>query len=386
MWPHTSRLDTTLAAGGTVVTRLDILADGELALSLDSTDPLFTDLGGILDGRVDVQPATVRRTADLTLLDVDRALTQGQAMDLLVPLAAEVRLWRGAIYSDTTSAELPPDDRELVPLGTLVVVDADFTRWPTIGLVCRDRAWLLSQYRNVTAFSTASGTASMTALTDLIQFTRFPASRVSLNFPATAFTTGAQVWDKQADPAEAAQQIAAAAGLVFYADPMGVFTCAPQPDVDNDPVVATYTEGAGQMLLMPTRRLSGDGARNAVVAESSAPDLAAPVSGYAEDDDPNSLTYVGRIGPIPDFYDSPLLRTSAQCDLAARTRLRNIAGLLDTTAVAAMVNPALETGDVIYVKSATRGIDTKLIADSFSVPLRAAESQSITCRARTVTS
>lgn len=385
MWPISSRLGSTLAAGGTVVTQLDILQDGDVVLSLDSTDPEGTDLGGILDGRVDVQPGVVRRTADLTLLDVDRALTQGQAMDLLVPLVAEVRLWRGALYSDRT-VEQPPDDRELVPIGTLVVVESDFTRWPTIGLVCRDRAWLLSQYRNVAAYASTSGAESMAALTDLIQYTRFPASRLAMNFPVTSFTVGAQVWDKQSDPAEAAQQIAAAAGLVFYSDPLGVFTCTPAPDAETDPVAATYVEGAGSMLLMPTRKLSGDGVRNAVVAESSAPDLAAPVSGYAQDDDPNSRTYVGRIGPIPDFYDSPLLRTAAQCDLAARTRLRSIAGLLDTTAVAAMVNPALECGDIIYVQSASRGIDTKLIADSFAVPLRAAESQTIMCRARTVTS
>lgn len=385
MWPHTARLDTTLAAGGTVVTRLDILADGDLALSLDSTDPDFTDLGGILDGRVDVGPGVVRRTADLTLLDVDRLLTQGQAMDLLIPLVAEVRLWRGALYSDRT-VEVAPADRELVPVGTLVVVDADFTGWPTIRLACRDRAWLLSQYRNRAAYSATSGAESMAALTDLLQFTKFPASRLETNFPATSFTVGAQVWDKQADPAEAAQQIAAAAGLVFFADPMGVFTCTAVPDPETDPVAASYVEGAGSMLLMPSRRLSGDGARNAVVAESSAPDLAAPVAGYAQDDDPNSLTYVGRIGILPDFYDSPLLRTAAQCDLAARTRLRSIAGLVDTTSVAAMVHPALECGDVIYLRSPSRGIDTKLIADSFPVPLRATESQTITCRARTVTS
>lgn len=385
MWPHTSRLDTTLAAGGTVVTRLDILVDGALALSLDTTDPGFSDLGGIVDGRVDVQPGVVRRTADLTLIDVDRVLTQGAAMDLLLPLVAEVRPWRGAIYSDATTADLPPDDRELVPLGTLVVVDVDFTRWPAITLGCRDRAWLLSQYRNVTAYSTTSGAASMAALTDLIQFTGFPPARLAMNFPATAFTVGAQVWDKQSDPTEAAQQIATAAGMQFYADPMGVFTCKPEPDVDNDPVVASYVEGAGSMLLMPSRRRSGADIRNAVVAESSAPDLTAPISGYAQDDDPTSLTYVGRIGVIPDFYDFPLLRTAAQCDLAARTRLRNIAGLADTTAVAALVNPALECGDVIYLSSPSRGIDTKLIADSFSVPLRAAESQSINCRAKTVT-
>jgi hypothetical protein len=382
MWPHSPRLDATLAAGGTVVTRLDILVDGDVALSLDTST---TDLAGIVDGRVDVGPGVVRRTADLTLIDVDRLLTQGQAMDLLVPLVAEVRPWRGAIYSDATPAELPPANRELVPLGTLVVVEADFEHWPAIGLTCRDRAWLLSQYRNVRAFSTATGTASMTALTDLIGFTQFPGSRLAMNFPATSFTVGAQVWDKQADPTEAAGQIAAAAGLQFYADPMGVFTCAPQPDIDTDEVAASYVEGPGSMLLMPARKLSGEATRNAVVAESSAPDLTTPVAGYAQDDDPNSLTYVGRIGIIPDFYDSPLLRTAAQCDLAARTRLRNIAGLSDTTAIAALVNPALDSGDILYLSSPSRSLDTKLIADGFSVPLRAGEPQTITCRARTVT-
>jgi hypothetical protein len=382
VWPHTPRLDATLAAGGTVVTRLDILVDGDVALSLDTSS---SDLAGLLDGRVDVGPGVVRRTADLSLLDVDRVLTQGEALELLDPLVAEVRPWRGAIYADRTT-EQPPADRELVPLGTLVVVTADLTRWPAVSLVCRDRAWLLSQYRNVSAFSTAAATPSMTALADLLQFSRFPASRLEMDFPTTPFVTGAQVWDKQSDPTDAAGQIAAAAGAQFFVDPMGVFVCPPQPDVDTDEVAASYVEGPRSMLLMPARVRSGEATRNAVVAESSAPDLAAPVAGYAQDDDPNSLTYVGRIGVIPDFYDSPLLRTSAQADLAARTRLRNIAGLTDTTAVIALVNPALDSGDILYVSSPSRGIDTKLIADSFSIPLRAGESQTITCRAKTVTS
>lgn len=383
MWPQTSRLQTTLAAGGTVVSTLDILVDGQLALSLDSTDPDFTDLGGPVDGRVDVQRATVRRSCDLTLLDVDRSLSQGDALDLLVPLRAEVRPWRGAIFSDVTS-ETAPDDRELVPLGTLVVVDVDMSRWPSVGIVGYDRTWLLSQHRNVTAYAPTSGTDSMTAIEDLLQFSTFPASRLVTNFPTVGQTIGTQVWDAQSDLAEAAHDIATAAGHVFYADPMGVFTCSPEPDVDVNPVVLSYVEG-DSLLIMPALKRSGSDTRNAVVATSSASDLTTPVSGYAQDDDPSSLTYVGALGVIPEFFDSPLLRTSVQADLAARTRLRAIVGLTDATAVTALVQPGLESGDVIYVESTSRGIATRLIADAFGIPLRAGEPQVITCRAKVAT-
>lgn len=379
MWSRTDRLATTLAAGGTVVSKVEILVDGDLSLTLDNTDTDFVDLGGPVDGRVDVQRATVRRTGMITLLDLDRsAYTQGDAIELLTPLRAELRPWRGAIFSDVTT-ETNPDDRELVPFGTLVVVTVDLTQWPAVQVECRDRMWLLSQQRLVQAYS-VTATETMTVIEDLIS-SRFPSSRLDVNLPSTPFSTGTQVWDREADPAEAVHDLAASVGYALYCDPMGTFVAVAEPDVDTADPVATYAEGAGSMMLMPSRRLSAEGAVNAVLATSSAPDLAVPVSGYAEDADPNSPTYTGAVGVIPDFWSSPLLQTAAQATLAAQTRLRNVAGLSNTTAVAAMVDPCLEAGDVIQVTSATRGIDARLLVDSFSVPLRASEGQTLSCRA-----
>jgi hypothetical protein len=383
MWPQSTRLATALATGGIVVGKLDILVDGQLALSLDSTDPNFTDLGGPVAGRVDIQRGTVRRSCSVSLLDVDRLLNQQDALSLLVPLRAEVRLWRGCVFSDVTH-EVPPADRELVPLGTFVVSDVDLSAWPLIEITGYDRAWLLAQHRNTTAYATVSGTSSMTALQDVLEFSTFPSSRLVTDFPSTDHTVGAQVWDAQTDLSEVVQDIASAAGLVFYSDPMGTFTCTPESDIDNDPVVLSYVEGTS-LLILPTRKRSGGDARNAVVVTSSAPDLTTPVSGYAQDDDPTSATYVGALGVIPEFFDSPLVRTAAQADLAARTRLRNIVGLSDSTGITGLVQPGLESGDVVYLRSTTRGVDTKLIVDSFSVPLRVGEVQTLTCRAKVTT-
>lgn len=383
MWPHTSRLSTTLTAGGTVVTLAQILVDGELALSLDSTDPDFADLGGPVDGRVDVQRGTLRRTAEVTLLDVTRSMTMGQSRDLLVPLRSELRLWRGALYSDRTT-EQAPDDRELLPVGTLVVVDVDESSWPALRVSLSDRAWFLSQHRFTSQYTVTSGTNLMAALADLLE-SRIPAGRLEYNLPTTDLTTGAQSWDEQGDPAEAAHDMAAAAGLQLYADPLGVFQAVPETDIVNDPVQLAYEEGPGSLLLMPAQKRTGANTVNAVVATGEAADLAAPVRGYAQDDDPDSPTYVGKLGVIPEFFSSPLLRTAQQADLAAQTRLRNVAGLSEATAVTALVHPGLESGDVIRVTSASRSIDTRLVVDAFSVPLRAAESQVLTCRAKVVT-
>lgn len=385
MWSQTSRLTTTLAAGGTVVGKLDILVDGDVAMTLDSTDPDFTDLGGPVDGRVDVQRATVRRTASLSLLDLDRAsFTVGDALDLLVPLRAEVRPWRGAIYSDVTT-ETYPNDRELLPLGTLVVVDVNTDRWPLVQISASDRMWYLSQLKFVTAYQPLTGTPTMTAVQDVIQ-SRFPASRLAMNLPTTTATISAVVYDKGQDPAEAAMDLAAAAGQVLYVDPMGTFVAHPEPDPNADPVVASYVEGPGSMLLTAARARSGGNTVNAVVVTSTAPDLAVPVSGYAQDDDPTSATYVGSLGVIPEFVDSALPRTSAQADLIARTKLRADAGLSDAVTLTSLVQPGLESGDVIYLSAPSRGLDATLIVDSFGVPLRASESQTVNCRARVSTS
>jgi hypothetical protein len=384
MWPQSTRLATSLTAGGTVAERLDILVDGAVALSLDSTDPDFVDLGGPVTGRVEVQRGTVRRSCDVSLLDLDRTtLTQADALDLLVPLRAEIRPWRGMVFSDVTD-EVAPNDRELVPLGTLVVADVDLSRWPLVQISGYDRTWLLALHRNITAFQPTANSPSMTALQDLLEFSTFPRSRLDTRFPTTNTAVGSNVWDAQSDLAEAAADIASAAGMVFYADPLGTFTCTPEADIDNDPLVLSYVEGTG-LLVDVARKRSGSDVHNAVSVTSSAPDLATVVSGYAQDDDPTSATYVGALGVIPLFFDTPLVRTAAQADLAARTRLRNEVGIVDAITIRGPIQPGLELGDVLYVRSTSRGVDTRVIVDSFDISIAGDQTQTIVCRAQVAT-
>jgi hypothetical protein len=110
-----------------------------------------------------------------------------------------------------------------------------------------------------------------------------------------------------------------------------------------------------------------------------------PVRGYAEDTDPNSLTYAARVGVRPYFDSSPLITTQPQADLAARTTLQRILGVSDTIVVPIMPNYALESGDVIHVTDPQQNIDLNLIADAFNLPFRAADgTQSLGCRSRVI--
>ena len=143
-----------------------------------------------------------------------------------------------------------------------------------------------------------------------------------------------------------------------------------------------YLPGAYSMLMRPQRGISAADVRNAVVFSGESPD-GAPVRGYAEDGNAESLTYVDRIGVRADFQSSPLVRTAPQAQLAAQTALNRILGLADNIVVPVIPNPALESGDVIRVADPDQGLDLSLIVDAFDVPLRASGgSQSITCRAR----
>jgi len=110
-----------------------------------------------------------------------------------------------------------------------------------------------------------------------------------------------------------------------------------------------------------------------------------PVRGYAQDDNPDSSTYVGKVGLRPYFASSPLITTQHQAVLAAKTRLLNILGIPDTISVPVPPNPALESGDVIMVTDLSQGINFPVIIDSFPAALRASDGEQVlTCRPRVI--
>lgn len=124
--------------------------------------------------------------------------------------------------------------------------------------------------------------------------------------------------------------------------------------------VATLTDGAGGTVVRANGSSSRDGGFNVVVARGTASD-GGQLLGTAYDTVSNRA-YGGTWSPypVPYFYASPLLTTTAQCTDAARTilaRLLRTAGASYT--VSMRPDPTLELGDgVTLVTDAFTGLCT----------------------------
>lgn len=378
MWPASPRFFATLARSHTSMLRVDVLRDGQLARRIEPTVTPATDTLAAIGGSVRVDRQTIRRDGSVTFLDLSGALLPNEVSDLFAPLIGELRVWSGVRYWDATDADLlKGTDREYVPVATLVITDAQGD-YPTLSVSGFDRMWFLSDF--AANYSVPAGTATAAALRNLLT-SQIPAAHLQMSIPDTEHVTGALLYEAGTSSADAAHAMALSMGMVLYADPMGTITVTAEPTTD-DPPVMVYEPGSFGMLLRPKPGVSAADARNAVVFTGEPPD-GTPVTGYAEDSDPASLTYAPRAGVRPVFQSSPLVRTSAQAALAAKTALARILGLSDAILTPVVPNPCLESGDVIQVRDPAQGINIPVIADSFTVPLRAADgAQEITCRQR----
>lgn len=385
-WPISSRLAATLTGSHTVVAKCDILYDGAVVatISPEGNDGVSPQVG-LVDGSVSVERATVRRSGSVTFLDPGNELA-----DIVAPLRGEVRLYRGAVYADATATERanPPDDREYVPLATLVTFKPYSGGWPRRTVTGRDRLGDVAEQRFVVAWKIPPATTVAKAIIAVLS-AKLPATRRSFDIPETGATTGgltSLVLDEDADPAEACQNLAATAGLVLYADPMGMILGRAERDPDPGDAVLDLIPGAGSVMLRPQPERDLSGLPNAVIVTGESTELAAPVRGYAEDSDPKSLTYAKRVGVRnPVRFSSPVLLTSEQCQQTALTILRSRLGVSDTVAQGIIANPALDAGDVLNILDPDQGLDTTVTVDSFTISLTGAVLD-LSCRTRTVTS
>lgn len=165
-----------------------------------------------------------------------------------------------------------------------------------------------------------------------------------------------------------------------FADPLGQFLIRPQPTLADAPawVVAT---GEGGAVLTATDRASRDEVFNRVVATGERTDGTAPVSYVAEDNDPASPTRVnGPLGVRTRFFTSQDLTTVPQCQVAAQALLARTTGREASMTFTALVNPALDAGDVIVTRD---GDATNIhIVDTVSIPLGVGDTQQLTTRTR----
>jgi hypothetical protein len=389
MFPLSTRALTSLTRSHTQSARVDVLHDGVLVKRLGgfdgseipaTYDPLAAGFVPAITGTINVSRQQIRRDGTVTFLDLGGILTPDDVDDLLAPFIAEVRPWLGIHYWDATPTEQAAGlDVEWVPLATLVVTGIEGT-WPQRQVTGFDRLTFLQPF--IGNYPVAAGTQVDAALADLLA-TYVPSSRLETNIPDTEFVAPAVLYTEQDSSLDAAHALALAMGGALYADPMGVITVQPEASTDDPPVIS-YAPGPDSMMLRPQRVIDATGAKNVFVVTGENPG-GAPIRGTAQDDNPDSLTYVQRIGPRPDFYSSPLMQNPAQCELAAKTRRARGLGIADTIAVPVVPNPALEAGDIIQVRDDDQNINYPLAVDSFNVGLRASDgTMTINCRSRII--
>lgn len=341
------------------------------------------DLLGILrptGGKVSVDATrATRRTCALTLADDTGTLTPSGAEDLLAPYGNEVKLFRGVIYDDGTQQD--------VPLGVFVITDVeadDGTEGVQIQLTGSDRSLRISRNRWTDPYVITSGTNLATGLVALL------ADRwadVTTSFNTTAYTLPFAVYGadggSESDPWKDAQDIAASAGFDLYFDPDGAARMRPLPDLADIPVSAEFIEGVDAVILDISKRVTVEGLYNGVIATGEGSELTAPVRGEAWDENPASPTYrFGKLGAIPRFYSSPLIRTTTQAQSAARAMLSHALGATEQVSWSVIPDPTVEALDVVRVARARLGVDAEFIVDQFEVPMEATAPMSMSGRSR----
>jgi hypothetical protein len=88
---------------------------------------------------------------------------------------------------------------------------------------------------------------------------------------------------------------------------------------------------------------------NYVIVKGESTSSKNPVSAFAYDNDPQSLTYVGRIGRRVKRYTFPLIKTKEDAQAAANAILYNSLGATNTVTLTMMPHACLEPGDAIKV-------------------------------------
>jgi hypothetical protein len=376
VWPRSERWDATVTRTHDLLAYADFLVDGDVLLStFDNLDI------GLVAGSVRVAEGAIRRTASVSLVDSAGLLVPVVEKNLIIPGTCELRLWAGVRYWDYTPAEKHfGDDTEYVPIFTGPILDYDLSNYPQVELTCSDRMWYVQRPFS-TPYTVVAGQAIDDAIESLLK-AKVPPAKLEVNLPISNHTTSLLVYDEQADPADALRSLGTASGWTVYVDSMGTFVAEDEPELDESHAVMTYEAGPSGALIRPNVTGSVQNVINTWIVTGESPSETA-LTPWAKvvDDDPTSPTYVrGTYDEQPRFIHSPILKTDAQCLLAANTYRKREGGIADSVSVTVLPNPALEKGDVVKVVGGL--VDRYVIVDSFELNLQGA-AQEITARAGT---
>ena len=165
--------------------------------------------------------------------------------------------------------------------------------------------------------------------------------------------------------------LASSVGAELFIDGEGVFVLQPIPDPNTISPVWDYFDGEGGLLTSASRKLNDSKAVNYVIASGENTSTKTALKAIAYDGDPASPTYYkGEFGRVVGRESGrKKLTTQAEVQNAADTYLNWFVGGDESVTIEGVVNPALDTGDVIRVRRKRVGIYnpatviTELVAD-----------------------
>jgi hypothetical protein len=322
----------------------------------------------VLSGSVTADAGrSVRRTCDAALADPDGALTPGELDDLFAP-GQEVKLYRGLHL---------PTGPELVPQGVFRIGKAsvrDTGDRLSVALTGKDRSETIRRARFTDTYVITEGTNVADAIRTLISG-RTGISR--FNFMLTSHTTPRIVAQAGDDPWELAESLARNIGGILFFDRDGIPTLRPEPDSSASSAL-TLAEGAEAMLSDVESTLDESKTYNHVIVTGESTDNAAPIRAEAQDDDPDSSTYVGGgFGDVPYFYTSRMIYTQAQAQDVADATLRRVLRLSRKVTATILPAPHLDADDVVKVTRARAKVARSVMVRRTKLSLSATETMTV---------
>lgn len=180
--------------------------------------------------------------------------------------------------------------------------------------------------------------------------------------------------------ADGVETLADSIAAECFFDPTGTGIIRAQPTL-ADPVVWVVRSGQAGTILTATDTLSRAEVYNRVIASGQRSDGTAPVFAVATDTDPASPTfYSGPFGKKSRRYPSPSLTTVPQCQAAAAALLARVLGAGASVQLTTLVNPALDTGDVVAAVDEDTATTTRHILDKVEIPLAPDGTQTLATR------
>lgn len=371
MYSVSSKWASAVTNGGKLATRVDIMRSGVV---------ISSNLA-IYDGSIDANSKnTTRRSAWFACTDPTGTLTPQNANDLLTPYLNEFAPWRGFTYPDGTT--------ELVPLGVFAIADVeiyDSSNSFALRITGYDRAKTISRSALQQPYTIAAGVSFESAILGLLTAANSTLMQ-NAQFSASGLTVPALVYPVGGDPWAIATDLATAAGMALYFDVQGRCTLAAIPDPLAAPITWNYIEGGTATFLYLNKHLDTTSTFNHIIVIGQHPDsTSGPVRAEAMDNNTASPTYVGGpYGHVVDVFKDLSIKTQAQAQLVADSRLRTELGLSEEVEMTNIVNAAHDVNDVIYINRAKSKLNDRYVIDGLSIPLTYSRAMTISTRKRQV--